>query len=213
MSLEKILESYKKQSIAIRYFMLGRKFYTAVGAMDFASEYHVNTRKDGVTPEFMHQVEIANYVRTLPLDDVMLQDVLIAVFLHDVHEDYNVSFALLVEKFGAVHATNSVTISKIRDGQKISQNKYYADLTLDPVLAIAKGADRVHNVTSMHTAFTPAKQLRYITDTEQHVMPMLKTARRKFPEQEAAFENIKHVLMSHIELIRAIHTTPDPEAE
>lgn len=205
MSLEKILDSYKKQCIAIRYFMAGRKFYDAMAAMDFAIDIHVGTRKDGITPEFMHQVEIANYIRTLPIPDDLMHEVLIAVFLHDVHEDYGVSFNELAGRFAASRAMYSIMMSKIRNGEKIKQEKYYADLADDLVLALAKGGDRVHNVISMHCAFSPEKQLRYVHDTEKHVLPMLKAARRKFPEFEAAFENIKHVLMSHIELVRAIH--------
>ena len=41
----------------------------------------------------------------------------------------------------------------------------------------------------------------YISECEKHILPMLKEARRIFPEQEPAYENIKLVLMSQIELI------------
>jgi hypothetical protein len=40
---------------------------------------------------------------------------------------------------------------------------------------------------------------------EPDVLPMLKTARRSFPQQELAYENIKLLLINQIELVRAVH--------
>ncbi len=39
-------ENFEKMKIAIRYWMKGRGYYTALKAMDFAEKYHTGTRKD-----------------------------------------------------------------------------------------------------------------------------------------------------------------------
>lgn len=53
--------------------------------------------------------------------------------------------------------------------------------------------------------FTKEKQLSYTEETEKFVLPMLKTARRNFPEQESVYENEKLLLKSQIVLIRKIN--------
>jgi hypothetical protein len=54
-------------------------------------------------------------------------------------------------------------------------------------------------------AFDLAKQQEYIQETEEYILPALKEARRRFPHQEPAYENIKHMLQSQIELLSAVH--------
>ena len=54
----------------------------------------------------------------------------------------------------------------------------------------------------MPGVFTPEKQHEYIVECETWIIPMLKLARRKFPEQEPAYENLKRMLTSQIELLR-----------
>ena len=67
---------------------------------------------------------------------------------------------------------------------------------------IVKAADRFHNHSSMGNAFSVAKQLSYLVETEQLVLPMIKVAARAFPLQEPAFENAKLALRSQISLAR-----------
>ena len=51
--------------------------------------------------------------------------------------------------------------------------------------------------------FSQPRQDKYIKEVEDYFLPMLKTARRNFVRQESAYENIKHVLNSQIELLKA----------
>jgi hypothetical protein len=54
--------------------------------------------------------------------------------------------------------------------------------------------------------FTIEKQRDYIQETQDYILPALKEARRRFPRQEPAYENIKHMLKSQIELLQAAHS-------
>jgi (p)ppGpp synthase/HD superfamily hydrolase len=96
-----VIDSFDKLHISLRYWILGRGYNVAARAMDFAEKHHTGTRKDGVTPEFAHQVAIAHYIRTLP-DLVYPEETLATIFLHDVVEDYDVPLTELSGKFGRV---------------------------------------------------------------------------------------------------------------
>jgi hypothetical protein len=54
----------------------------------------------------------------------------------------------------------------------------------------------------MGNAFSVPKQLSYLVETEEFVLPMIKIASRAFPIQEPAFENAKLALRSQISLAR-----------
>ena len=68
--------------------------------------------------------------------------------------------------------------------------------------SIVKAADRFHNHSTMGNAFSVPKQLSYLVETEQFVLPMIKASARAFPIQEAAYENAKLALKSQISLAR-----------
>ena len=73
-----------------------------------------------------------------------------------------------------------------------------------PIASFAKGADRGHNLMTMIGGFPPEKQKSYLGETYTFVNPMLKKARRKFPEQEPAYENIKYVMTNQSLLYEAM---------
>lgn len=196
-----MMTQFQKYRTALRYYLLGKEAHRALRAMEFASFYHAGTRKDGVTPEFQHQIEIVNYLCTLPLGE-LIEDIAIVAFLHDVMEDYNVSYRAIADIWGHEIAQHALALNK--NGK--TTDEYYGSLALSPITSIVKGADRIHNLRTMVGVFTPEKQLKYVEETEAHVLPMLKEARRLHPEHTMAYENIKHVLTLEVSLIRALNT-------
>lgn len=193
------MNEYEKLRIALRYWLLGKEFYQAADALEFAGSYHTGTRKDGVTPEFQHQIEMAHYVRTLLPSLLFPEDTITAVILHDTPEDYNVSSETIANRYNDRVAYATELMDKNRWSTPAKQ---FAAISTDPIASIAKGADRMHNIQSMVGVFTVEKQIAYIKEAENLFIPMLKVARRKFPQQELAYENIKHVLLSQIELLK-----------
>lgn len=194
------MNRFEKLKLALRYFLLGKQYFTAVEALEFASQYHRGTRKDGVTPEFQHQIEIAHYVRTLPTL-IHLEETLAVALLHDVVEDYDVELKLIDDTFGERISTAVDLLNK--NGK--AEDYYFHHLSGNPIASIVKGADRIHNLQTMVGVFTHEKQGVYVQEVENHFLPMLKTAKRSFIQQEAAYENIKHMLVSQVELIKEIH--------
>lgn len=195
------MSNYEKMRIAIRYWLHGKNYFMASRAMEFASAYHTGLRKDGETPEFHHQVCIASYIRTLP-SLLFPEETLASTFLHDVVEDYDVDLSTIENRFGKNVRRAVALLSKKIEGYKADSKEYYKAMRMDPIASIIKGADRMHNFQTMPGIFTPAKQRVYIGECENKLLPMIKIAKREFPEQEPAYENIKHVLISQMELLK-----------
>lgn len=196
--------SYEKLLVSMRYWLLGKGYHRALAAMEFGMKWHTGLRKDG-TPEFSHQVWQAHFLRTIVPSLTDPEECFVVCFLHDVVEDYPVSLLEIEAIFGAATAASVGRMSKVIAGVKKDELAYFLELSRDPVASICKGVDRIHNQASMGEAFSPEKKLSYMDETETHILPMLKRARRTFTRQEPAFENIKHVLMSQITLIRSFH--------
>lgn len=196
---------FAKQKNSLRYWLLGRGWFTALRAMDCAENLHRGVRKDGVTPEFSHQVWIANFIRTLTPHLAKPEAAVAIGLLHDAGEDYGLTLETMIRDFGEDIAQPTWRLTKIRNGLKLPNDVYYAGIAEDPLASLVKGVDRTHNIGSMVGVFTHAKQVEQIEETRAFVLPMLKIARRRFPEQELAYENLKQILLTRISLIEAIH--------
>jgi (p)ppGpp synthase/HD superfamily hydrolase len=197
----------------MRAWLLGKGYYKAVEALEFAAKYHTGIRKDGVTPEFHHQISIAHYLRTLP--NIRKQEELLAVaFLHDVMEDYNVTKETIKTKFGDTISDATFLMSREYLGKEKSIADYFSAIAEDPIASLGKGGDRIHNYQTMHSVFTCKKQLAYIEEGEKYIIPMLREARNNFPDQELAYENIKYTLLGQCELLKlSIRAKEDLEIE
>lgn len=202
------MRPFEKKLLVLRQQLIGARYFNALAAMEFAMQHHTGTRKDGVTPEFQHQVEIALYALTLP-DIRFREEVVTTIFLHDVREDYHITDAEIRDLFPqgtdfANRVSHSVElITKEWRGEKKPSRAYFDLMAADEIASIAKGCDRIHNYQSMVGVFSPEKQEEYLKEGDDWFLPMLKKARRAFPHQTMAYENIKFVMTSQMQLIRA----------
>jgi (p)ppGpp synthase/HD superfamily hydrolase len=194
-----------KLFVALRYWLLGAGFHQGLKALEFGASQHTGLRKDGITPEFEHQLRIALFLKTLLKDLEYPEETLAASLLHDTPEDKDVGFEEINSKFGSRISNAVVLLTKKYRGDKTPPEVYYKNLSKDPIASVVKGADRINNIQSMVGVFTLEKQKQYIEETKTLVLPMLKEARRTFTRQEAVYENIKFVLKSQLELIVAMH--------
>jgi len=194
-----------KKFISIRYWLLGRKYFIASSALEYASKFHTGTRKDGKTPEYDHQLSIAHVIRTFVNHLDCPEETLAATFLHDTAEDYDIPFEEVNVLFGKKICKAVRALTKKHRGVKTPTDVYYTGISENKIASIVKGVDRIYNVSTISDVFTLEKQKQYLEETENFVLPMLKKARRKFQTQEGAYENIKFVLKSQINLIKKIH--------
>lgn len=196
-------ENYEKTKASLRYWLLGRNYTEAHDAMELGLSLHTGFRKDGKTPEFQHQISQANYIRTLEKMLIYPEKNLVVAFLHDIVEDEGYPLEEIYEYYGNKSGLGVSTMTKPKGFQKtdVDYQRYYENMHLDPLASINKPVDRIHNHQTMSGVFTPTKQLAYITETRTYIFPMLKKARKKFPKQESAYQNLKTVLTLQVELI------------
>lgn len=202
------MDRFHKLRIALRYWLTGRahvdeRYVMALEALHFAEKLTTGTRKDGKTPAFQHQLEIAHFLRTICQDHPKAPDIMAVAMLHDVPEDFDVGFEELEKRFSADIARSVNVLTKKHRGTKRDPVAYFDGISYDNIASLVKGADRIHNLQSMVGVFTREKQAAYCDEVRQHFLPMLKKARRNFPADEARYENIKHVLRSQLELLEA----------
>jgi (p)ppGpp synthase/HD superfamily hydrolase len=211
--MEKDLTKFNKLLISARYWLLGLaendpEYFKVIDALEMGLSHHDGYRNGG-DPEFVHQLQIFHYLRTMHKHIKNPKIVYKLVFLHDALEDPNqktrkfISPEEIRERFGDEFLSKLKLMSKEILGQK--NPEYSLDsIFADEDTSIAKGGDRVDNVTSMIGVFKKARLERYVKETVEEFLPRLKKARRKFPHQEAIYENIKMELSGTIELIEKI---------
>jgi (p)ppGpp synthase/HD superfamily hydrolase len=208
------MNKFEKKLLTLRQQLVGARYHHALAALEFAHRFHTGLRKDGVTPEFQHQIEIALFALTLP-DLMFREEVIATILLHDVREDYDITDREIRDlffqdsAFAARVAQAVENMTKVFRGIKKNEAGLFDAMSQDPIASIAKGCDRMHNLQSMVGVFKLAKQKAYIQEVHDLFLPMLKKARRLFPHQVNAYENIKHILQSQIQLIEAVHEATD----
>ena len=201
------MNKFEKRKMVLRQQLIGAQMFDGLTAMEYAATHHTGLRKDQFTPEFDHQISIALYAMTLS-NLRYREEVIAAIMLHDVREDADITdleiYNLFPEEEKARRIANAVdAMTKTFRGVKREEIKLFESMARDPIASIAKGCDRIHNLQSMIGVFSQEKQRQYIEEVRTLFLPMLKSARRLHPYQVTAYENIKFVLMSQIELITA----------
>lgn len=198
---------FSKLDISLKYYLHGAKYFTALKAYHYAKQFHSGFRKDKVTPEFQHQIEIALYITTLK--NVEQEELAITLaILHDVIEDNpEIKFEDFKQEFGKEIANGVWAISKKVSGKKNYVNDDFSDyfdrMASLPLVALVKGCDRVNNLQTMVGVFSKEKQLQYITEAETKFLPMLKEAANNAPELHMAFMNVRTMIKNQISLVKA----------
>lgn len=196
-------EHYSKLGIQLKGYLKGRGFHKALEAFDFAKKYHTGFRKDGITPEFQHQIEICLFITTLKeLRDE--ENTLIATLLHDVREDYHVEHSEIEKKFGPVAANAVEKLTKVFKGVKKDTLLYFDEIAQCPIASIVKLADRINNVSSMVGVFTIKKQEEYLFEIKEYFLPLLKKVRGHFPDQSQSYYGMSTFLKNMSATIEAV---------
>jgi (p)ppGpp synthase/HD superfamily hydrolase len=197
-------QAYQKHLISLRAWLHGSAKHEALRALEFARPLHDGLRKDGVTPEFAHQVFMMNLARNFDPALLHPDETLAVLALHDVVEDKNVSILDIQAEFGE-RIARPVFLMTAPEGETAGEKAgRFRAMAEDPIASVAKAIDRVHNVVSMVGVFTPEKVARYIAESEELILPMMKSARRRFPKQIPVYEITKLMISTHIHNIRTL---------
>lgn len=192
-------DRFDKLYIALKFRLKGLGFYDAMRALERAKEIHDGYRKDGKTPEFQHQLEIALYIFTLK-DVEDLEGAIIVALLHDTDEDY--PHRLFTNELQAYGESRARAIRLLNKHTHDDLGAYFEALCQDSLASLVKGVDRINNFQSMNRGkFTIPKQHKYADEVKNLFLPMLKNARKHFPKQMDAYYNIENMLKCQHELI------------
>jgi (p)ppGpp synthase/HD superfamily hydrolase len=201
---------FDKLLISARYWLLGMaehdpEYFKVIEALELGLEHHDGVRNGG-DPEFVHQLGIFHYLRTLHKHIKNPKTVYKLVFLHDALEDPNQKTKAFITPQEIEDAFGEVFLLKLKKMSKEILGQKNPEFSLDAVFededtSVAKGGDRVDNVSSMIGVFKRARLERYVKETMEEFLPRLKKARRKFASQEACYESMKLVLVGQLQLI------------
>jgi hypothetical protein len=211
-ALGAVTGEFDKLFISMQFYLLGiavhqPQYQVAYDALIYASKIHVGVRKNGITPEFQHQLEIAHLIRTMLRGLMHPAETLAAIFLHDTPEDYDVPRAELDRLFGPMVADAAMLLNKYDEqGQQKPLDAYYEALGRNPITSVAKPGDNGQNQSSMAGVFTYKKQFEYSLNIKNRGWDMMKVARRLFPEQESVYENLKFLLRIQYNAVQAMLT-------
>jgi len=185
--------------LRLETFFVAKKYKLSLKALDLIKTI-TGMRKDGVTPSVVHQLSVTNYLT--PFDSFFEDADLIyaAAQLHDSLEDNHMSERDMTD---GTHEDVTSIVRKLTKTDK-STNSYFSSMIRVPAATIIKGADRIHNCQSMVGVFSTEKQKAYITETKDHVIPMLKKARYAHPHLDCVLSNEIMVLEVQLELIEKV---------
>lgn len=198
---------FSKLYIALKFRLHGLGYFDAMAVLELCRKIHRGFRKNGITPSFQHQLEIAHFILTLR-DVSNVEDTIIAALCHDSMEDYPGHFlkefrmvaeGSISERAKEVAITTSLQLDKHRYSD---YNEYFSALSKNMICSVVKGVDRINNFQSMERGnFKTTKQQTYSDEVVTYFLPMLKEARKRFPKQMDSYYMIEYVLKSQHELI------------
>lgn len=212
--------NFEKEHVSLKYYLLGRNYFYALKALNFAKKHHTGTRKDKVTPEIKHQYDICLFATTLK--DIENEELLIVtILLHDILEDYDVEKNQIVTLFGnkdkdLIFGQKVLDIvwrlTKVYKGVKKTPEEYFNDIAECPIASVAKGADRINNMNTMLGVFSVDKVKAYLDEVNTYFFPMLKKAKYNFPEQSSAYFNIIQLLRNQVNFVEHFLKACDSES-
>lgn len=202
-----IQERHKKQLSVMRGYLEGKGYYVALDALELVRQISDGTRKDKITPIFHHQLSIARLLTTLIPHMLWPEETIAAAFLHDLLEDHSDQWnrPMLEKRFGQKISDAVWTLSKKSGGMTKSYELYFAEIANCPISSLVKLSDRCHNLQTMQGVFSLDKQKEYTMELDEYFFPLIRSARRSFPKQFGAYENLKILMRCQKSLIEHIH--------
>ncbi len=145
-------------------------------ALAMAGERHAGQqRKGGGEPCVAHAIRTALILREVA--EQKHPALLCAALLHDVVEDTQTTLDEIEDRFGSQvgDLVRALTYPPLRAGETRSQRnlRYFEHLRWEGRDAqIAKSADRLDNVLTMHGAFDPEHAREYLRESREAVLPL-----------------------------------------
>lgn len=189
----------------IRGYASGAGMTQTLKALSFARDKHKGQTRKGGEPYIVHPLMMACNALSIGIKD---DDVIATILLHDVCEDCGISFEELPVNDKVRRGVELMTF-QVMEGEtkETAKNRYYNGILESREAAITKLVDRCHNVSSMAGAFSKEKLKEYIEETRKYVLPLLRKAKHRYPEQADALFVLKYHIVSVVDSIDATMQT------
>lgn len=202
-ALNKEMETYKKLCNTLTSFLKGKGYHRALDAFYYAQENHPGFRKDNITPNFKHQVDIVLFLMTLK-EIKHEEDTFIAAFLHDIREDAGIENSVIESRYGKRVAKAVEKLTKEFKGVKKDTLVYFKEIATCPIASLVKLADRINNVSTMVGVFTIPKQDDYVFEIKKYFLPLLKASRKHHPYQHLSYHGMGTFLKNMCKTVEAV---------
>lgn len=191
----------EKMYTYLRGLATGAGMKQTLKAMSFARDKHSGQLRKSGEPYIVHPLMMACNAVSIGIRD---DTVIATILLHDVCEDCGVSLSELPVDERVRNAVDLMTF-RVMDGEtkEIAKNRYYNMLLQSREATLTKLLDRCHNVSSMAGTFSEEKLKSYIEETRVHVLPMLRKAKRMYPEDADILFVLKYHIVSVVDSIDA----------
>ncbi|MFK7973564.1 MAG: HD domain-containing protein [Rickettsiaceae bacterium] len=137
-------------------------------AIYWAKKYHADQKRKSGEPYYTHPLEVAYMVAEYNLKT----DVIVAAILHDIVEDTEVTFGMILDNFNERIKQMVDRLTRDRpDGTKwsIKQVLNIAYLADDTEVLLIKIIDRIHNLQTMQV-FTKHKAVLFSRETVEEMI-------------------------------------------
>ena len=153
-------------------------------------------------PYIAHPLLMACHAHALGIRE---DAILATILLHDVLEDCCVKLQEIPCSESVKEAVRLLTWVEDGSPNRNALNKrYYDAISQNRIACLVKIIDRCNNISTMASAFSRKKVIKYIKETETYVMPLVEQARKTIPEYVDAIFVLKYHMRSILESMKAM---------
>lgn len=196
-SLEEKQIILERESNFVKGNIHGRNMVESMRAFNVMKSLHRGVMRKGGLEYSTHPVRVAHQLLANGVTD---DNVIAAALLHDVLEDCNVTESLLQEQFSISDKVLSI-VASVTKKKGYNNTDYYGNINNSAEAMLVKISDRLHNLSTMHGAFSKEKMLEYVKETYDFVIPMCKNLKYRYPE----YANVSYIMKNQIETICEIY--------
>ena len=179
----------------------GLHWTNTLHALYVAREAHKNQKRNSGEPYIVHPLTVAGHAVALGLRE---DELVATAILHDWVEDCGGDLAALACSEQVKKSIQLVTHVKHRDlMEEQDLALYYSQISTDRIASLVKLLDRANNVSTMAGVFKEERLKRYINETRNHVLPLYREAKNKWPEYGDALFALKYHISAVIDSIEA----------
>lgn len=172
-------------------------------ALEVSQEAHTGqTRKGSNVAYINHPLAMFCHALAMGIDQ---DDVLAAILLHDVVEDFAGCYTLQTLP---VNVTVRGLVDLLTwqpdtdDGE--ARRRYYERIATDPDAMFIKALDRCNNLSLMVAALSKARIITYIEETETHILPMMEMLMHRHPRYGNAMFLLKYQMVTLMETVKRL---------